>query len=281
MAKRKPKQTGEKMPAMLFYPKDWLQKTARLSAAARAAWIDILCHLHFAETRGELTLSAAAWARNIGQSIPMTQKVLNELLRAKVAHVTFCRSEITVMSSRMIRERKKREADTLRQRKRRASRCSHDNDTLPVSSSSSSSSSKQQKQQRKQLKKEPPPLPSPEGEGTAHDKIIWTKDIGFKNIRDEHRQRWNVNYPACDIDRQLGVMHDWLLANPKRAVKKNYERFVVNWLRREQERGGDERSKKHGAADRRTHGGFGRETAPPGGRKFTKGESINARHDSK
>lgn len=34
-------------------------------------------------------------------------------------------------------------------------------------------------------------------------------------------------------------MHSWLMANPKKAHKSNWERFITNWLARAQDRGGD------------------------------------------
>jgi hypothetical protein len=59
----------------------------------------------------------------------------------------------------------------------------------------------------------------------------------WKNIREEEKKAWAEAYPACDIDLCLSQMAAWLDANPKKA-KKRYGPFIVNWLSREQQRGG-------------------------------------------
>lgn len=43
---------------------------------------------------------------------------------------------------------------------------------------------------------------------------------------------WERDYAPLDVRRELAQMHQWLEANPRRR-KKNYQRFVVGWLRRE------------------------------------------------
>jgi hypothetical protein len=40
-------------------------------------------------------------------------------------------------------------------------------------------------------------------------------------------------YPNVDIVHELGMMDDWLDSNPRRR-KKNYRRFITNWLKAEQ-----------------------------------------------
>jgi hypothetical protein len=52
-------------------------------------------------------------------------------------------------------------------------------------------------------------------------------------------------------------MSAWLAANPARARKSNYERFITNWLAREQDKGGDMRSNGNGNARRGNLGGLG------------------------
>lgn len=59
----------------------------------------------------------------------------------------------------------------------------------------------------------------------------------FLNIKDEDIIGWKEAYPACDVTAELKKMREWLLANPEKK-KKNYRRFIVNWLIRTQEKGG-------------------------------------------
>lgn len=74
----------------------------------------------------------------------------------------------------------------------------------------------------------------------ARDGPVWTGER-WEGISPEIRAEWQAAFPACDIDRQLAAMKAWLVANASRAHKSNWPRFIVNWLKREQDRGGDER----------------------------------------
>ena len=59
----------------------------------------------------------------------------------------------------------------------------------------------------------------------------------FFNIKEEDITGWQEAYRACDIKVELLKMREWLLANPDKA-KKNYRRFITNWLIRAQDQGG-------------------------------------------
>ena len=43
---------------------------------------------------------------------------------------------------------------------------------------------------------------------------------------------WERDYSPLNVRQEIAQMHQWLEANPRRR-KKNYQRFVVGWLRRE------------------------------------------------
>ncbi len=62
----------------------------------------------------------------------------------------------------------------------------------------------------------------------------------FEGISDHEVARWAEVYPACDIEEEIGKAAMWLKANPKNR-KKNYRRFLTNWLTRQQEKGGSHR----------------------------------------
>lgn len=48
---------------------------------------------------------------------------------------------------------------------------------------------------------------------------------------------WEAAYPDIDVvDILTKKMPVWLDANPKKARKKNWKRFIVNWLSRQQEK---------------------------------------------
>ena len=71
------------------------------------------------------------------------------------------------------------------------------------------------------------------------NEISWSPLTGFTGITEEDKAKWRKAYPAVDIEANLLRMHEWLLANPAKAHKKLWRRFIVNWLAKQQERGGD------------------------------------------
>lgn len=59
----------------------------------------------------------------------------------------------------------------------------------------------------------------------------------WEDITEKDKKHWRDAYPACDIEIELNRMKAWLLANPKKR-KKDYKRFINNWLSRTQDKGG-------------------------------------------
>ena len=78
----------------------------------------------------------------------------------------------------------------------------------------------------------------------ATTQLRWSVAGGWEGLSDDLREDWKKAFPACDIDRQLAAMTQWLRANSAKAQKKNWLRFAVNWLGRNQERGGDVPSRR-------------------------------------
>lgn len=77
----------------------------------------------------------------------------------------------------------------------------------------------------------------------SKDAIEWTPLLTWIGITETDRREWHTAYPACDIDVELVRMTCWLRANPAKAHKKLWRRFITNWLTRQQERGGGMRSR--------------------------------------
>jgi len=50
-------------------------------------------------------------------------------------------------------------------------------------------------------------------------------------------------YSACDIKHELLAMADWLESNPTKK-KSNYRAFISRWLKKQQDQGGSDKSKK-------------------------------------
>lgn len=60
----------------------------------------------------------------------------------------------------------------------------------------------------------------------------------FDGITPQLLERWAKVYPSVDIEGELLRAAEWVLANPQRN-KKNWARFLTNWLCRSQQRKGD------------------------------------------
>jgi len=74
-----------------------------------------------------------------------------------------------------------------------------------------------------------------------------SKSGQFVNITEEIKARWKIAYPACDINLCILQAAEWLISNPTR-IKSNYQKFLTNWLKREQDRGGTSRQPAQGPA---------------------------------
>ena len=75
-----------------------------------------------------------------------------------------------------------------------------------------------------------------------HNAVAWSDCDGWAGITDADRKTWAEAYPACVLDIELVRASEWLKANPTRAKKSNWRRFLVSWLTRSQDRGGTNRS---------------------------------------
>tara|TARA_R100001530_G_scaffold41371_2_gene31662 strand:- start:1779 stop:2639 length:861 start_codon:yes stop_codon:yes gene_type:complete len=63
--------------------------------------------------------------------------------------------------------------------------------------------------------------------------------IFFENINVDLKQTWADAYPNIDIDYQLGKAKAWLLSNTNKA-KKDFPKFINNWLARAMEMPGSQ-----------------------------------------
>lgn len=57
----------------------------------------------------------------------------------------------------------------------------------------------------------------------------------FTGITDHHIESWRAAYPAIDVFVEVNKAAVWLCANPKNK-KQNLERFLANWMAKQQER---------------------------------------------
>jgi hypothetical protein len=105
----------------------------------------------------------------------------------------------------------------------------------------------QRREEKSREDKDIPAAPVPTSEparpsrSRAKPAVSWTADAGWQGITDADRQEWAAAYPGAVIDQELAKATAWLRANPTRAGRRNWRRFVVGWLQRCQDKGGTNR----------------------------------------
>ncbi len=61
--------------------------------------------------------------------------------------------------------------------------------------------------------------------------------LKWEGITVDQVKFWESAFPDCDVVEILTKrMPVWLDANPQKAHKKNWKRFITNWLSRQQDR---------------------------------------------
>jgi hypothetical protein len=74
------------------------------------------------------------------------------------------------------------------------------------------------------------------------DPLRWSAESGWEGITDADRAEWSQAYPAADLPVELAKANQWLKANPKKARKSNWRRWLTTvWLSKCQDRGGTHR----------------------------------------
>ena len=82
----------------------------------------------------------------------------------------------------------------------------------------------------------PPVIQLPLNDGTEYEVSV------------EQCHEWAGLYPAVDVIQQLREMRGWLDANPKKKkTRAGIKAFITRWLGKEQDKGGERRSRSHGS----------------------------------
>jgi hypothetical protein len=72
--------------------------------------------------------------------------------------------------------------------------------------------------------------------------VSWTADAGWEGITEADRTEWAQAFPGAVLAQELAKATAWLKANPQRAGRRNWRRFLVGWLQRCQDKGGTNRT---------------------------------------
>jgi hypothetical protein len=104
------------------------------------------------------------------------------------------------------------------------------------------------------------------------DPLRWSAESGWEGITDADHAEWSQAYPAADLPVELAKANQWLKANPKKARKSNWRRWLTTvWLSKCQDRGG-------------THREAARQAAPPpvdqAKRRYWRGDAAQNMTDS-
>jgi hypothetical protein len=68
-----------------------------------------------------------------------------------------------------------------------------------------------------------------------------SSSLSWVGITEADKSAWAKAYPACDIERELLAMLEWIKSHPKEGKKSRYRVFITGWLKRQQDRGGSNR----------------------------------------
>ena len=98
-----------------------------------------------------------------------------------------------------------------------------------------------------------PSSPAPRSGSEPTDSVRWSASAGWEGISDSDLLEWAAAYPAADIPVELARATQWLKANPKKAKKSNWRKWLTtSWLNSCQDRGGTHREAAKRPDDRRS-----------------------------
>ena len=81
--------------------------------------------------------------------------------------------------------------------------------------------------------------------------LVWDSLEGWLGITDADRTAWATAYPAASLTAELAKASEWLRANPTKAKRSNWRKFLTGWLTRCQDGGGTDRGNGRRPADER------------------------------
>jgi hypothetical protein len=205
-----------KAPSFQMYPGDWRRDTQvqMASFSTRGIWIEMLLCMWGAPERGKLEGSVGQISRLLGCTEREFTDAMKELKDTGIADVSVtCNANVTngngcvtIINRRMFREEKIRIATKYRVQKFRATQ---KNEFVT------------------------PPVTQPTSSSSSCTKVHYTE--GTLNVPVDLISKWAESYPALDIKNEISKMESWILANPKNS-KSNWQRFMVNWLSRAQDK---------------------------------------------
>jgi uncharacterized protein YdaU (DUF1376 family) len=240
-------ETISKAPAFQFYPKDFLtdENVRVMSLQERGAYITLIC---LCWTEGSLPSDANRLARLCG--IPST------MFRKLWPAIAVCFREAgddRLIHPRLEREREKQTSYRRRQSDAATLRWSQRHATAVASYSQATSEPMPETCHRNALlsssssvdlkTSSEPTITAPEPKDTSPS-LLTFPTIGAHgatwHLRETQAGEWRSLFPAVDVLGEARKALAWLQANPtKRKTAKGMPRFLVGWLSRCVDRGGN------------------------------------------
>jgi len=118
MSKDIPRNSG-KAPSVQFYFKDFMADMKEHDPEIVGAWILILCKIWHDNNRGEITKNISQLAKIMQTTEIKTKEFLNYFSVEKIADVTECNGQVTIINRRSKRDHKLKEQNRLRQERYR------------------------------------------------------------------------------------------------------------------------------------------------------------------
>ena len=243
-----------KLPHFPFYPSDFLFGTSLMSNEARGVYISLLCWEWqigpFPNDKAAIERmvkgASSVWGEigckfNTCDGLLFNERLEHERDKAKSKYLQKCSAGSLGGKAKASERSSETLADATFSLERNSSE----------RSSNQNQNQNQNQSQKNQIPEAAPPVAPTRGKPRSKPQVVgicWTVESGWSGITEADRSAWSRAYPACDIDRQLAAAGEWCLANPAKARKSNWRKFLTNWLTRQQDRGGDVKSNKPEAA---------------------------------
>jgi uncharacterized protein YdaU (DUF1376 family) len=219
---------------MQFYVDDWEADTCELSLAARGLWHTMLMRMHNQNRSGVLTATVDEFARSTHCFPAEFKKVLAELEAKRICEVQRSSGLVTVVNRRMKREADEREAQRLRQLRRRHG--DEAEDVTPVSRESNGAChaseagyaracavAREEEADIPVTRVSSTPTKGEEEETAASPSGLGAEDLWFAELAK------NPAYEGIDIRRCYWKMVAWCEEHGKQATRRR----LLNWLNRE------------------------------------------------
>ncbi len=237
-----------KSPAFQFYPKDFIMddKVAVMNLEQIGAYIKLLCYCWNnnglptdEEELKEMCGNPENWEKiwkKVGRCFYENNgKLYNKRLDKEREKQKFWKEkskEGGIKSGKTRREKARTKGGSNKTKggsRKHEPNTNHSVSSSPSSSSSSIPSSVSNKRVGSGAKKAPDP---------PHLRIKFNfKKKQWQGIIDEDLERCKKTFPDVDIEYHIFTkMVDWIITNPRKGRKKNYARFINNWLSDEQEK---------------------------------------------